>query len=256
MKALCALLVSLPALAATPFDGTWVSKPDAASFGSGQRIVSLDKGNWSNESVVPPMKVKADGTDQPVSGHAYWDTVAAKAVGQDSVQVITKKAGKTTGEYLYTASADGKTMTWKINDLSGTTPATMEIVFARVKSGPAGSHPVSGTWQPKKITDANAATNTLIYRSTPDGLNMNSPTGTSYDAKFDGKDYPVSGDVGGSVVSLKKINANTIVETYKRMGKAADINTMTVAPDGKTMKVDYEYRANHMKGTLVLDRAK
>lgn len=256
MKALFALLVSLPALAATPFDGTWISKPDAASFGNERRVVSLDKGFWSNESIVPPMKVKADGTDQPVSGHAYWDTVAAKEVSPDSVQVVTKKAGKTTGEYLYTASTDGKTMTWKINDLSGATPATMEVVFARVTSGPPGSHPVSGSWQPKKIANANAASNTLTYRSTPDGMSMSSPTGTSYEAKFDGKAYPVSGDAGGSVVSLKKVNANTIVETYKRMGRVSDINSMTVAPDGKTMKVDYEYRDSHLKGTLVLDKAK
>jgi hypothetical protein len=256
MKALCALLVSLPALAATPFDGTWVSKPDAASFGNVLRIVSLDKGVWSNESLVPPTKVKADGTDQPDSGHASWDTVAAKAVGPDAVQVITKKAGKTTAELLYTVSADGKTMTWKINDLSGTTPATMEVVFARVASGPAGSHPVSGSWQPKKITESNAANNTVTYRSTPDGLSMSSPTGTGYDAKFDGKDSPVTGDIGGAVVSLKKVNANTVVETYKRMGKTSDISTMTVAPDGKTMKVDWEARDSHLKGTMVLEKAK
>lgn len=256
MKALCALLVSLPALAAAPFDGTWVSKPDAASFGNERRVVSLDKGFWSNESIVPPMKVKADGTDQPVSGHAYWDTVAAKAVGPDSVQVVTKKAGKTTGEYLYTASADGKTMTWKINDLSGTTPATMEVVFARVTSGPPGSHPVSGSWQPKKITNANAASNTVTFRSTAEGLSMASPTGTSYDAKFDGKDYPVSGDAGGSMVSLKKVNDSTVVETWKRMGRVSETNTMTISADGKTMKIDYDYRDSHLKGTFVLDRAK
>jgi hypothetical protein len=32
--------------------------------------------------------------------------------------------------------------------------------------------------------------------------------------------------------------------------------TITVAPDGKTMKVDDEYRDNRLKGTFVLDRAK
>lgn len=29
---------------------------------------------------MPPCTVKADGTDQKVSGHSYYDTVAAKLV--------------------------------------------------------------------------------------------------------------------------------------------------------------------------------
>jgi hypothetical protein len=39
------------------------------------------------------------------------------------------------------------------------------------------------------------------------------------DGTVDGKDYAVKGDPGGSVVSLKRVDDHTIVETTKRDGK-------------------------------------
>ena len=69
---------------------------------------------------------------------------------------------------------------------------------------------------------------------------MSDQAGDSYTAKFDGKDYPYKGDPGTTSVSLKKIDANTIEETYKRNGKVIIVNRMTVAPDGKTLSANFE----------------
>ena len=66
---------------------------------------------------------------------------------------------------------------------------------------------------------------------------MSDPTGDSYTAKLDGKDYPYKGDPGTTSVSLKKIDDNTIEETDKRNGKVISVARMTVGPDGKTMKL-------------------
>jgi hypothetical protein len=52
-----------------------------------------------------------------------------------------------------------------------------------------------------------------------------------------GKDYPYEGDPGTASVSLKKIDANTIEETDKRNGNALSVSRMTVAADGKSMKI-------------------
>jgi hypothetical protein len=79
----------------------------------------------------------------------------------------------------------------------------------------------------------------VTYQSTADGLNMADPNGESYDAKFDGKDYPVEGDPGHTMVSLKRISANPIEEVDKRDGKVVAINRMTVAKDGKSIHVDF-----------------
>jgi hypothetical protein len=50
-------------------------------------------------------------------------------------------------------------------------------------------------------------------RDTADGLKMSDPNGNSYDAKFDGKDDPIQGDPGHTMVSLKRIGNDTIEET-------------------------------------------
>jgi hypothetical protein len=56
-----------------------------------------------------------------------------------------------------------------------------------------------------------------------------------YDAKFDGKDYPATGlPSGGDQVSVKRVNANTVVSTQKKDGKALMTVTSVVSKDGKT----------------------
>jgi len=115
MKALtlCALLAPFAALAESPFDGTWVAREEAATRDQKPYTFSLVNGVFDSQAAVPPFKVKADGTDQPVKGHAYYDTVAVKSDGPDSFTLTSKKAGKTMGESHFSVSADGKTLTQK-----------------------------------------------------------------------------------------------------------------------------------------------
>ena len=66
---------------------------------------------------------------------------------------------------------------------------------------------------------------------------MSTPTGESYTARLDGKDYPVKGAYGWDSVSLKRLDDSTIEETDKRNGKVVEVVKMTVSPDGKKMTV-------------------
>jgi len=257
MKALtlCALLFPLVTLAESPFDGTWVAKDDSAQFDPKPQKVSLVKGVWHNEFAVPAVKVKADGTDQPVKGHPYYDTVAVKSVGNDTVEVTTKKGGKVMATTTWVVSADGNTLTQKYNDMSGAEAATGELIYTRAGKGPADSHAISGSWKTTKIQNQNTASNTMTLKASADGLSMKSANGMSYDAKFDGKEYPISGDPGGTMVSLKKKGADTIVETDKRAGKVVEVDTMTVSADGKTMKVVAEDHERHRKATYSMTKS-
>src|SRR5262249_9042598 len=150
-------------------------------------------------------KVKADGTDQPVTGHAYYDTFAAKADGPDSITTTAKKGGKTVGGATFTVSADGKTLTQKWTDSGGTETASGENIYTRVGAAPKGAHAASGSWRITKSQNTSANARTLTYKSTADGMSFSAPTGQSYTAKFDGKEVPVAGDPGGGTVSLKKV---------------------------------------------------
>jgi hypothetical protein len=87
---------------------------------------------------------------------------------------------------------------------------------------------------------------TGTYQGTENGLKMSDQNGNSYDAKFDGKEYPINGDPGNTMVSLKRIGNDTIEETDKRDGKVVGISRMTVSKDGKSIHIDY---TNKLQGT-------
>jgi hypothetical protein len=237
MKAalLFVLLTPLAAFADSPFDGTWVAQTDSFVFAKKPDVYVLDKGVFQGKTFVPPVKIKADGTDQPVTGHAYFDTLAVSVASPGNVNLVFKKAGKTMFTNDCSVSADGKTLTISYKDESGTQPITGTNSFTRVAAGPKGSDPISGSWRGAKVDSASASGLTVTFKENVDGLTMNTLTGQSYDAKFDGKFVPVAGDPGGTMVALKKVNNHTIVETDKRMGKVTDVYTYTTG--GASMHV-------------------
>jgi hypothetical protein len=86
------------------------------------------------------------------------------------------------------------------------------------------------------VNNATAAGTLTTYQSTAGGLKI-SDGSQSYEAKFDGKDYPVSG-AAHATVSLRLINDSTMEETDKLDGKVMTVARMTVSMDGKSMTVE------------------
>ena len=83
---------------------------------------------------------------------------------------------------------------------------------------------------------------------------MMSAFGESYDAKFDGKDYPVKGPNAARTVSLKKVNDRSIDLTIKRDGKIVGVNHMTVSADGKTLTVKMETKAQNRTNSFTFTK--
>ena len=233
------LMASATVFAQGPFDGTWVTKLDTAKLPTKPDKYSLSNNMYECLSCVPKYAVKADGTDQKVTGHAYYDTVAVKVVNASSIEIITKKDGKTMFTGTRTVSPDGNTLNEKFTDTAEAKPVTGEIISTRVSPGAAGSHAIAGAWRTSKVDTVSSNGLTVTYQGTNDGLKMSDPNGESYDAKFDGKDYPIEGDPGHTMVSLKRIGADTIEETDKRDGKVVGVSRMTVSKDGKSIQVEY-----------------
>ena len=103
---------------------------------------------------------------------------------------------------------------------------------------------------------ANMSSNglTVTLQSTPNGMKMSDNNGASYDAKFDGKDYPIQGDPGQTMVSLKKVDANTLEETDKRNGKVVYTAHITVSADGKKMTYAGHDKERDRDSTFVLNK--
>jgi len=109
----------------------------------------------------------------------------------------------------------------------------------RLTAGPAGSHALSGSWRTEKVNSVSSNGLTVTFRSTVNGLKMSDQNGRSYDAYFDGNDYPVLGDPGHTRVWVKRIGTRMIEETQRRSGKIVGVSRMTVSTDGNSINVEY-----------------
>ncbi len=245
---LIALVVSVPAIAQSAFDGTWKFNLNDAQFAKKPDVFVLQDGMYHCKTCVPPIDVKADGQDQPVEGHPYFDSVNIKVVDDRTIEEVDKKNGKTVATGKTTVSQDGKTANFEFTDSSNTNgdPVSGKGTITQVAKGPAGSHAVSGSWVTSKL-DTLSDNGLLVTFS----LSMTNPTGQSYVAKLDGTDAPYKGDPGITSVSVKSVGKNTIEETDKRDGKVINIARMTVGSDGKTMtlKVEDKLRGSNSQFT-------
>jgi len=231
------LLAPMSLFAQSPFDGTWHTKMDQSKFSPKPIVFSTKDGKYDCMSCGPQVHVKADGQDQSVTGQTY-DTVSVHEIDSKSIELKTKKSGKPVYEQTRTVSDDGKTLTVKTTSHrpDSDQSTTAEATLTRVGKATAGANGTSGSWRVNKINQSENALSTT-YKGNGDELTMSHPTGESYTAKLDGKDYPVKGAYGWTSVSLKQINDHTIEETDKRDGTVTDVAKITVSPDGKTMTV-------------------
>jgi hypothetical protein len=103
-----------------------------------------------------------------------------------------------------------------------------------------------GTWKLNEAKSKLAAgfpkNNIVVYEAagdsvkcTIDGVDaQGKPTHSVWVGKFDGKDYPVTGDATSDTRSLKQVDAHTVEMTSKKAGKVTLTGKVVVAADGKS----------------------
>jgi len=225
------------AVAQNAFDGTWkieLGTPPA----SNPEVWLVQDGIYRCESCVPPIKVKANGRDQRVSGQSY-DTISVTIVDARTVKQVEKKGRKIVSDETFTVSPDGKTLTDEFpnGEERNGVPMHTKFVFTRIANGPPGSHLISGFWRMSKLENV-ADRFLLITLKVRDGsLEMTRPTGQSFTASLDGTDAPYKGDPSVNFVSVKLLSEDSIEETDKHGGKILRVTTMTVSPDGNLMTI-------------------
>ncbi|MEP6982467.1 MAG: hypothetical protein ABI853_02340 [Sphingomicrobium sp.] len=192
----------------------------------------LKDGQFSCATCTPPIAVAADGAFHPVD-RPYADHMSVKIDDDHNVTRTNQKGGKTTFQQKFSVSADGNTLTSTFNDTSGVKPVTGTFVEKRAAPAPAGAHAMSGSWQPQRPTNVSDEGLTVTISADNDMLHLSTPAGQSYDAKLDGTETPIKGDIGGTTASVKKLGPGSYQETDKRRGKITDVIRMTVGADGK-----------------------
>jgi hypothetical protein len=239
---LAALLLPAMAMGQSAFDGTWKFDLKTAKFPEKPDVFLLQDGTYHCKTCVPAVDVKADGQDQKVSGHPYYDTASIKMVDDRTIEETDKKNGKIVTTSKTWVSADGNTLRFEFSDSSATNgdPVTGKGEETRVAKGPTGSHAISGSWRMSKMDTLSDNAMSITYKVSGDSFSMSSPTGQGYTAKMDGTEAPYKGDPGTTSVSVKKMDKNTMEETDKRDGKVISVAHMIVSADGKTMTLKVE----------------
>jgi hypothetical protein len=236
-------LAPCAAFAVSPFDGSW--KVNLSHFQASKKpdVYVITATSFTCSSCGPAYTIKADGTDQKVMGHDF-DTIAV-TVTSTSVTSVAKVKGKTLFTAKDTISADGKTFSEDYTSNSGSQPIEIKATYTQVTPPAAGENALSGSWVQSKVTSPSDAALMETFGMTDDGFTF-SQNGQSYDAKFDGKKYPLTGDPTGTMVTLKKLGPSSVEESDYQNGKLVDVARMNVSADGKTMHVtDHNIRNDH-----------
>jgi len=111
------------------------------------------------------------------------------------------------------------------------------------------SNPNMGTWKlneaKSKIPPMAPKNNTVVYEAAGDNVKVTvdgtdaagKPTRNEWTGKFDGKDYPLTGDPSSDSRSYKKVDDRTTELTNKKGGKVTATGRIVVSADGKSRAV-------------------
>jgi len=130
---------------------------------------------------------------------------------------------------------------------------TVVLTFAMLVVGVtmcfAAANPSMGTWKlnegKSKLAPGAPKNMTVVYeaagdsiKGTIDGVDGDGkPTHNEWTGKFDGKDYPVTGDPNSDMRAIKQIDDHHYDLTVKKGGKVTMTGKAVVSADGKTRTV-------------------
>jgi hypothetical protein len=126
-----------------------------------------------------------------------------------------------------------------------------------------------GTWklnEAKSKISPNAPKNTtVVYAAAGDGVKITTDgtdkdgkaTHNEWTGKYDGKDYPASGDSGSDTRAYTKVDDHTLTFNSKKAGKVTANGKVVVAADGKSRTVTVsgtDASGKAMEATAVYDK--
>ena len=131
------------------------------------------------------------------------------------------------------------------------------------------SNPNLGTWKlneaKSKITPGSAKNTKVVYeavgdemKGTVDGVDgEGKPIHSEWTGKFDGKDYPVTGDPTSDTRAIKQTDDHHLEITGKKGGKVTTTGHVVVSTDGKSRTLTLtgtDAKGKKFKNTYVYDK--
>jgi hypothetical protein len=142
---------------------------------------------------------------------------------------------------------------------------TVAALFAAAVVCFAADDANMGTWKlneaKSKLSPGATKNDTVVYEAAGDSVKVTidgvdgsgNPVHSEWTGKFDGQDYPVTGDPTNDMRSYKQVNPHILTFTAKKDGKITLSGRIIVAPDGKTRTVSASGR--DAKGMMRMSNA-
>jgi hypothetical protein len=126
-----------------------------------------------------------------------------------------------------------------------------------------------GTWKlneaKSNISPGTAKNTTVVYAAADDSVKITvdgvdadgQPAHNEWTGKFDGKDYPVTGDPASDTRAYKRVNDHTLDITNKKDDKVTITARVVVSADGKSRTVTAhgtDAKGMEMSSTSVYDK--
>ena len=126
-----------------------------------------------------------------------------------------------------------------------------------------------GTWKlneaKSKFAPGPTRNSTVVYEASGDSVKITidgigadgKPSHNEWTGKFDGKDYPVTGNPAEDTRALKKVNDHTLQLTLKKDGKVTMTGSIVLSSDGKTRTVTTsgkDEKGNKVTNTTVYEK--
>lgn len=127
----------------------------------------------------------------------------------------------------------------------------------------------TGTWKlnegKSKLGPGTPKNSSVVYEAAGDNVKVTingtdkdgKPTHNEWTGKYDGKDYPVTGDPNSDTRSLNKIDDRTLGFNVKKSGKITTSGRIAVSADGKSRTVTTsgtDAMGKKVSGTAVYDK--
>ena len=123
---------------------------------------------------------------------------------------------------------------------------SLAVVLGAVAVCLAAENVNMGTWKlneaKSKLSHGAVKNTTVVYEAAGDSVKVTvdgvdpdgKPTHNEWTGKFDGKDYPLTGDPTSDMRAYKQVNVHTLELTNKKDGKVITTARVVVSADGKS----------------------
>jgi hypothetical protein len=243
-------LAALPALGASPLEGTWNVDIKGSQLPKQPIVLRLAAGTYVCETCSPRIEIRADGQDHAVAGSPYYDSVSLSVIDPSHYTEVRKRNGQTVWTIHRELSADNRTMTVKSENLrpGAKEPERATRVLSRLSAASAGAAPLSGEWQLARTEELSANAATITYTVERDVLHMSTPAGTSFGAKLDGTAAPFIGDPGQDSVSVRQVSERVFQETDLYLNAIISTSEIVVSEDGRSAESAWTDHRRHTSG--------